>query len=402
MSHIVLLSSYYLGKASTNGLCAQNLVKALSDIGHDVDVVCYEDKDVNDETVYTIKENYQSPKGLFIHTIERIKRIANIVLCNSNSFLINEKVKHYYEMLSKINCKKKIDVVVAMFFPMETAAALTQFKKINPDVKAIVYELDSILDGVAQNDSYHKFLKFSYLKWLTSVYKTVDDVIIMKSHLNNWLAYFGDKFNYKSHESDLPVLLQRVLHEGTDANITFIYAGLLDKKYRSPEYLLEVLKELEKEINFNFYFYSKGDCEEMIAEKAKKMQSIKQLGYVEQDVLDTAIYNASFLVSIGNRVSNSIPSKLISYISFKKPIIHLSCQEDDICGHYLAKYPLALIINQDNSVEESCRQILSFMEEIKTIDDNINIDDLFLMNTPQYSASLIDSIVLKSKDTNRR
>ncbi len=244
------------------------------------------------------------------------------------------------------------------------------------------------------NDPFHHLLKRTYLKWLASVYTTVDDVIIMKTHLKPWLGYFGDKFSSKSHESDLPVLLHRVRHEESCTNHSFIYAGLFDKKYRSPEYLLSVLKEFENRIDYTFYFYSKGDCEEMIANNAKECQSIKKMGYVEQHVLDTAIYNASILVSIGNSVSNSIPSKLISYISFKKPIIHFSYHENDICNEYLAKYPLALIINQNNPVDVSCRQILSFIEKIKSFEvDEINVEGIYPMNTPKYSAKLIGSII---------
>jgi len=393
MSHIVVLSSVYLGKASTNGLCAQNIVNALRTLGNDVDIICYEDINAPmDVSTYTFSEIVSYP-----HSPKRIRNTLKkcfwIMTYNPKCFLNIRKVSLYYDTLLRINSEKRIDAVIAMFFPLETAEALRLFKINYPSVCSVIYELDSISDGVAQNYSIQMLLKNSYRKWLHSVYRMVDDIIVMKSHSDYWDRIFGLIFSGKKYIADIPVLLPRQMRSNNSNALLFVYAGLIDKKYRSPDYLLSVIKALKNKINFSFYFYSKGDCENVISEVARQNSEIRQMGYVPKSELELALETSSILVSIGNSSSKSVPSKLVSYMSYKKPIIHFSSQENDICQEYLNKYPLAIIINQNNSIEESCEQILSFIDKVKNSTIDVDLEKIFTLNTPDYSAKLINSII---------
>lgn len=395
MSHIVVLSSIYLGKASTNGLCARNIVDALSKEGHDIDVVCYEDSEMKHEkNVFAIHNSLPANNGRARKFASKLTKVLYLLVSNPKSFLVEEKIDRYYGALCEIDKKHKIDAVVAMLFPMETAEAATRFKKTHSNTKTIIFELDSISDGVAQTDAIQKLLNYNYLKWLRSFYKVVDNVIVMKSHSEYWLNTFGKESSYKLKVSDIPVLLPKAKKSDDYSEVSFIYAGLIEKKYRSPEYLLRVLKEISKKLYFTFRFFSKGDCENMIAETASTVPGIYQNGYVTQAELDKAIDSTTFLVSIGNSTSNSVPSKLISYISYQKPIIHFSSQKNDVCKAYLNEYPLSLVIDQDQPVEESANQILNFIDNLKSGKlSDVSIIDLYEMNKPTYSAKLISSIV---------
>lgn len=395
MSHIVVLSSIYLGKASTNGLCAHNIVDALSIEGHDIDVICYEDLDEKHrKNVITIQNPLTTNTGCVRSIVTKLSKVLYLTMYSPKSFLCSEKVDRYYRALCEIDKNQKIDAVVAMLFPMETAEAAIHFKKTHPQTKTIIYELDSISDGIAQNDAIHKLLDFIYLKWLRSLYKVTDNVIVMKSHANYWLNSFGKESAHKLKVSDIPFLLPKAKKTENYSEVSFIYAGLIEKKYRSPEYLLHVLKVISKKLDFTFRFFSKGDCENMIAETATAVPGIQQNGYVTQAELEKAIDATTFLVSIGNSTSNSVPSKLISYISYQKPIIHFSSQKNDVCKSYLDEYPLSLVIDQNQPVDESANQILNFINNLKTGHlSDVTIDNLYEMNKPSYSAKLICSIV---------
>lgn len=401
MSHIVVLSSIYLGKASTNGLCANNIVNALSTLGHDVDVICCSSADYDNDNkhIYTVDCENKVSKGIDASRWGRLIKLIYLLKSDSRCFLEQYKVDLYLEKLLEIERIRKVDVVIGMFFPMETAETLRRFKICCPNVNTIVYELDSIFDGVARSNLFHVLFKHSYLKWLLSVYDIVDDVIVMKSHSESWQNTFSKKYGCKLHVADIPVLLPSINTRRSDTGISFIYAGLIEKKYRSPEYLLSVLYQLNNMIDFRFAFYSKGDCEEMISNAAKCIHGIKQMGYVTKEELETAMNNSSILVSIGNSISNSVPSKLISYISYKKPIIHFSSQKDDVCLSYLNEYPLSLVIHQNDTIPESCKRIVDFVENIDRLNiANLAIEELFKMNTPYYSANLINSIIPKCSD----
>lgn len=395
MSHIVFLTNRYLGKASANGLCAHNIIDALSEIGHDVDVICYEceENKTNEKNIFTIHNDSITRSGFIGKIISKISKAFFFLLSSPKCYILEKEVGQYYDALCYIDKFHRIDAVVAILFPMETAEAIARFKSTHPDVRTIIYELDSIADGIAQNDTIYKLLEHNYRRWLRSLYKRIDNVIIMKSHLEYWRKVFGTRFQAKLKISDLPVLVPKPKNPDNFTQLSFIYAGLIEKKYRSPEYLLLVLKELSTKISFTFRFYSKGDCEAIISEFAKEVPGIQQKGYVTREELDKVMADTTFLVSIGNSISNSVPSKLISYISYKKPIIHFSSQKNDVCKSYLKDYPFSLVIDQSLSIEESARQVLSFIESLqKGLLQDIPINKLYEMNLPSYSANLISSL----------
>ena len=114
-------------------------------------------------------------------------------------------------------------------------------------------------------------------------------------------------------------------------------------------------------------------------------------GYVEPDVLDEAINRADVLVSIGNRVSNSIPSKLITYFSYGKPVIHITSKVEDVCVEYVNMYPLGLVLYENVSPKENALKICSFLKEC--IGKSVSYSDVsssLYMNTPMYSVDLIE------------
>ena len=391
MSNIVILSTFYLNIPSANGLCARNLVDAFRSKGHNVFVVCYDKKTLSDEPnrehVFTIPQLADKASG----HLQKIKRMSRILQGNITPLLKEKLVDLYYNRICEISKIVKIDAIVAMFFPLEGIEAMYKFSSEMPKVKTIIYELDSIGDGVLDFVT-KNFYNRVYVSWLREKYKCVTSVVVMKSHEKYWINQFGRDFANKMIVADLPIIVARSQGKRQASNepLKMIYSGLIEKRYRSPTYLLSVLQELEKKIEFEISFYSKGDCESEIAETAKNVKAIKRLGYVTPEELDKATIEADFLVSIGNSVSRSVPSKLMSYISYGKPIIHFSSQKNDVCCEYLDKYPLALVVNQSDLVEKSCEKIVAFLENAKgkILDYNF-IQKEFILNDPKYSAELI-------------
>jgi len=268
---------------------------------------------------------------------------------------------------------------------------MNRFSKHNKEVKTFIYELDSQGDGVSKSQIYEIYNK-RYETWLKRMYKDVTAVIVMKSHEAYWKRTFEPTYSEKLLIADLPILRKKTIkvsrpHEET----RMIYSGLIEKRYRSPSYLLSVLKELHsREFKFHMSFYSKGDCEEEIAEVAREVNEISQHGFVTPDELDVAISETDVLISIGNSFSRSVPSKIISYLNYGKPIIHLSSQEDDVCCEYLGRYNLALVIKQSMTVEQASALVIEFLE--RTRNKTIIFEDVqraFIMNDPDYCANLI-------------
>ena len=391
MSRIVVLSTLYLNIPSANGICARNLVDALRKQGHEVYVVCYDKTTLKDEEnpdpIYTIPE----PDFNVKHTlVQKLIRTATVAIGSTKPILNESLTKDYYKKLCEINHLVTIDAVIAMYFPFESVEAMCRFSKDRPNVKTFIYEVDSVGDGVSKSQVYEIYNR-AYESWLNKKYSEVNNIIVMQSHANYWKTHFGTRYAEKMVLTDIPVLIEKnYTPRNPERRVRFIYSGLIEKRYRSPAYLLSVLENISKILDFEFSFYSKGDCEEEISEARSRVHGIRQYGYVTPGELDKAISESDFLVSIGNSVSRSVPSKLITYLGYGKPIIHFSSQREDVCTEYLKKYDFALVIRQYEDIDISSSKLIEFINNNKTT--KIDISETikkYWENTPVFNASLI-------------
>lgn len=388
MSKILILSSYYLGAATANGICAKNIAKQLKQNGHEVFVVCY-DKGEAEKNVYTVTcPSPERKRSLVAKIYGRLRATVTPTL--------NWSLTEEYTVMSLKLCKEKeIDIVVGMFFPFETAPVMMAVKKQFPQIRTVIYELDSVGDGIFSGSKYQVLVNHAIERWSSKQYRYADRVVVMESHEDYWKKTFGKKHGHKLMTADIPVLVEKPLprvEKGEEEPISFLYGGLIEQAYRSPDHLLAVFEEYSKAEKATLDFFSKGDCEAKITETAKRVLGIRQNGYVSEAVLDEAIARADVLVSIGNRFSRSVPSKLITYLSYGKPVVHISLQKNDVCAHYLEQYPLGLVLNVCDSVEENVAKLRGFVDQAKK--KNVGFEDVSKIlpkNTPQYSTELIES-----------
>lgn len=386
MSRILFLSSLYLGAAGANGICTKNIVNQLKQSGHEVFVLCY-DKGEPEENVYTVKTPVLARKRSLFTKIWG--RLRGIFVPQLNGALIKE----YQTQALKICEEKHIEVVVGMFFPLETATVMRTIKKKFPAIRTVMYELDSVGDGIFSGSKYNVLATKAFERWNARQYRYTDRVVVMESHEEYWNKVFGKRFGDKLVLADIPVLVEKQLpsvSKTTEDPISLLYGGLIEQSYRSPDHLLAVFEAYAKKEKATLDFFSKGDCEEKIAQVAKRVQGIRQNGYVAEAILDEAIAKADALISIGNRVSRSVPSKLIAYLAFGKPIVHISLQRNDVCVHYLEKYPLGLVLNAWDPVEENAQKMYDFINTVRGKKTEFSVVAKVLKkNTPPYSAEMI-------------
>ena len=390
MSKILIITSQYIGVASASGICAGNICCELKKRGHDVFVLCYENG-IPKENIYTIPSPPLKIRRDIFSKIYR--KFRSVFTPNLNKHLI----KHYKHSTLNICKKEKFDAVISVSFPLETLTAVKTVKKSFPDTKTVIYELDSVGDGICNSSVFKRTTIKAYERWQSRCYRYADRIVVMQSHEEYWKKTFGKKFGDKLMLSDIPVLVEKSLPDiskDASAPVSFLYGGLIERSYRSPSHLLSVYASYLNYEKASLDFYSKGDCEELIAEAAKKTEGISLHGYVPQETLDEAIAKSDVLVSIGNRVSRSVPSKLITYLSYGKPVVHFSSQKDDVCASYLEKYPLGLVLKEWDFAEENAKKLYEFARQTRGKKVAFSeVEDLLKMNTPAYSAELICNVL---------
>lgn len=397
MRNVLILASGYCGKATANGLCARALAIELEKNDVNVFAVSCDSQlsstESESRTVSILRsppKRIRSPKN----SLMKLWRVSkNMLLHTITPKYDKPMAKKMLEAARQICNNNEIDAVLCMYFPLEAVLAGYELKKAFPNIKYFVYELDSVADGISGSLRWNKSLLISYKRLLKRIYKAVDLTFVLKCHEKHWLKE-NKCFEPKMRLVDLPLLesVDDECSQGVHDGIKLLYSGALDASYRSPDSMLKIFEGMEK-VDYRIDFYSKG-CEDDLNAHCKKDNRLICHGYVEKSVLEKAVEEADILLSIGNKVSNSLPSKIITYTSYGKPIIHFSLQKEDVCKWYFEKYPLALVIESDEDRLCSAKKIEKFIElncgKKASFEE---LRDLLPMNLPSYSVKImLDSI----------
>lgn len=393
MSNYLILTNRYSGKSNANGICSRNIVSELKKEGINVFVLCYEN-DGYEENLYTIKKEQVSKKSKFINSIILV---IKSFFCKIVDY---KKAEDYTNYTLKLCVEKSIDTLICFFFPLETVQVLEKVKLYLPNIRTIIYELDSIGDGIFSSSRIRYFANKSYEKWLSNIYRFANHIIIMRSHEEYWRMKWGSIFGNKLLISDIPALISHensIVIEKNQKTINLLYAGELNKRFRSPLYLLKLMSQLSNYTKINVKFFSKGNCDAMVKKYCRYHKEISFCGFISNELLEKEIIQADCLLSIGNKKSNSVPSKLINYLSFGKPIIHISTQKYDICKKYLDKYELGLVISDKDPIMYNINVLLNFLQNVNNKKVSYaKLSKDFRMNIPKFSADLIRKTTLIS------
>jgi hypothetical protein len=393
MKNVLIITAGYCGKATANGICAQALVREFENQRTTVYVISFDSESVTttSEKIISIYNPPNENLKRSYNIVSKIGRFSKSVLFHTwtpkyNKNIVEQIVKEANRIFNEV----EIDAVICIYFPIESIIAAHQLKKRYRHFELIVYELDSVADGIAGGLKGNKRILFSYKRYLSYLYKKADLILVQECHKIHWMKEHL-RHQSKMRVVDLPLLCFSNLPniEKNNTCTTFLYAGTLSPVYRSPNKLLQVFENISHQLSYELIFFSKG-CDDILQNAVKNDNSIVYRGYVEQSVLENEIARSDVLLSIGNAISNSLPSKIIVYMTYCKPIIHFCLKENDVCEQYLNKYPLALVIKCDEKVEDAAKRIIEFMNSScgKTVSFD-SLCDTFPMNLPSYSVNLI-------------
>jgi len=371
---------------SANGICAEALVAEMESNGAQVFVISFdcEEKEYESDNIKSVLNKHIDKKSQKSFVAKRINLLKEMLLHSRTPKYNKEAVKNAVGFAEKLNETVGFNKVVSVYFPVEAVISAYKLKKSNSALKFVIYELDSVADGILGGLKFGGYIINAYKHLLEKIYKYADLIMVHKSHKECWLEEHGTHKS-KLVVTDLPILCAPAHTEKSKDNscCSFLYGGTLDFSYRSPEKMLDSLNELELSER-KIDFYSKG-CESLLNELND--DTIRVHGYVGKNELNRAINEADFLLSIGNAVSNSLPSKIITYMSYGKPIIHFSLQKNDVCAEYLEKYPLAFVVEKGSNPQSALSEFVK-ANMGKTVEFG-EVCELFPMNLPEYSVKYI-------------
>lgn len=273
--------------------------------------------------------------------------------------------------------------VVCISFPFVNMEIGMAIKSRNPSTRFLVYELDPY--------AHNGLLRSSKLLFLYRWYKEktifeLADKIYLTSELNilyrkNIYKRFKDKFV----DLGIPMLdvlpNEQVVKSNKECRI--VYTGSLSKKFRDPTFILELFTIIKDcgEWTLHIYGADRSSVDEIYIDELK--DKLFLYDKVPRSEVKFILKEASMLLNISNNTNSQLPSKLLDYIGYRKPIINSYAKKNDLCNKYLMKYPLKLSIKQDNSKKEYLAGILH--EFILKYDGKICEEKQVLLNYKELS-----------------
>ncbi len=411
MKKILFLAGEYHPYPYANGVCIQNVVNELKHKNYEVDVVCF--NTTNNKELHVDK--YNNSKIYYVNNFENNKgvlkdfrlRVKNILLAPLYPATDVKLIKKYYCVVKEALCTNKYEMIIAVYNPIEAViAGKFAIRKVQ-GCKYCLYMFDTLTNtgqatarGLKTNKAIKIYTDNRKLSWELKLFECADSIILMNSHRQHYKQKMYDEFQSKIVFSDLPLFdPTNFCADFTESNtkINMVYCGVLSKEYRNPRYLCEAVIKCKEYISCSLDVYCRGNCGQMLEQYSERSNNvIRKHEYVEYGKMKDILNNSDVLISIGNYNSKMVPSKIFEYMSTGKKIIHFIRSNNDSCLSYLCKYPAALIINEDVTLEENIQNILKFLNEPLNKNDMIGLRDLFKFNMPGYTAKIIDDILNNS------
>jgi hypothetical protein len=379
----------YLQHTTPNGLCVEKILECFGNYPITCDIICTEHQLFNSQPQNIYPVYYHLSKN----KIFKIKKFFQIPI---NHKYIVRKLKEQVKELVRKNC---YDAVIAVVNPPEAAEAVYKVKMEFSNINFILYEIDPASNRYKYpSNIIEKYSNYKSAKWEKRIYSVADSVIHMKTHREHFSNKKYKEFENKTIYLDIPSFYftdgnKNTKKEGEKTNL--IYAGAFYPILREPDYMIESLAkvyETNKNINLSIYTRTMKQRLQTLSSKYDFKFDINEP--VTQEKIQLIFYENDILISIGNHQSDFLPSKVLSYISTCKPVIHFYSDPEDVSLHYFKKYENALLVDMNIQTDAAALKILRFIEESKnTYVDIKKLKANFIENSPEFTAKKIMEIL---------
>ena len=379
MANFLFVVDKFFPDVSAGTICCNNILEVMQSLGHNVDILTikrnYQDEDVcvfDGSMVFRLNTyHHEWTKKLKKSKWEDINVVLRklIGLTNKIKAKFNPLALNGY--LDTVNVNKLYKTIKQNIdAPYDAMLTFTEPFAIMPICKKLMQKgiakkwCTFMLDDFIYNN-FHKDIPFAKReKIANSVFKLnskifIVDGVLVEATKEGYVAEYKDKL-IDIHQPMLTAKNQG--NEPFGDGVNLVYAGLFYADIRRPNEMLDVLKDLP--VGYNIHLYGNG-CEDIVQEKSKLFTNSKLLihGRVPYGESIQAISNANILVNLSNKDTYQIPSKILEYVGFGKPIINFYFSEDDICLNIFKNYPVCYNLNVTNYTQADVDGLIEFCKK---------------------------------------
>lgn len=285
------------------------------------------------------------------------------------------------------------DVVIAIcspYYPLKLAAEMSK------KVSVIYYKIDPVSTFPIPNNPN----KDTYLATIdreiafdSCASKIITTDVIFKYYNQLPTRVNADKVVLLNY----PNIVERKLSNTADCaivasfdktKINMCFIGTFYQDIRNPQFLLNLMQQLQNTNVVLHIIGNIGNCEALIKEYTSADNSnIVYHGVVSPAMADDIMLQTDILVHVGNASDAYMPSKILDYISSGKPILNLCKIPSCPTLPLMARYPLGLTVYEYDELTEN---IIS--KVVKFCDDNTGKQIPFTMISELYYDSTIEYV----------
>lgn len=282
-----------------------------------------------------------------------------------------------------------VELVIAVCFPGECVEAAVKLKAGFPTVRFVALFLDEVAVGMYRKEGLLRFsTSRAAVRFEREAISTLDAALFLSAakglvELNH--PQLLDKIGFV----DVPFMADDSVTYRCDIAagkaVTILYAGTLANPDRNPVRFIDMVRSVFDQEALRLCFA--GETAGLLG----GVDGVERLGLLPSAACDALMEESDILLSIGNRDPHLIPSKLFKYMGLGKPIIHLKRGAKDSCLPYLARYPLALLIDESEpGVGEKVREFIVGLPEEDGLE--IPLRKLFPMAYPAYTVEALEAV----------
>lgn len=393
--HLAMICGMFYPELSPTGLCAKRFVELLSD-AYDIDIICISENGKSEKIVYSDSicihtlsggcMNIGQNRGWFVKNIARFWggiQIKTQILGNLKWFS-----KAVLKKLIEIHRQNEFDVVFSICSPFAAHCAARDFKKIYSDVRWCGYTVDPY---ATQNRirafwcSYNRLISIE-----KNILLLMDSILVSEEVYENRKDIIGenDKCGVLPYVlSEVPVKKNKKTYFDKN-NINCVYAGSFYSDLRNPKTMLELFDKIDVS-EIKLHLFSKG-CEDVVKQYTYKSKNIILHQCVSNNEIFKIYQEADFLVSVGNKTNEFMPSKTYEYIAMCKPIINFYYSSPD---RVLKKYPISLqISNSDKCSNSDCLKSFILSNRNIKIDKKVVLS-IYEKNSKEYVSHILHNAI---------
>lgn len=413
MKKILFITDFYYENQQAQGACVHEVAKDFIKRGFEVHCLCnrigrasvkdeYEGVIVHRERprfffqlrVYSEKNSLTLKGRILFKLAMFLQKIKIIITLPWYPLLSVTALNRIFRKTKDLHNTFKYDIVVSTFSPLESTLVGKKLKKFDNKISFVMYTLDTLTNTSINDTLISNYKQKMGRKWEKKILKDVDLILNMKCHEQHYNKQEYDIYQHKMRIVDIPTFKKQevMVNKESRTDISLLYAGSIGST-RSPIAICDCVAGVRTE-NVTLQFYSRGVFQSELLEYQKKTNNkIVANNFVSPDVLQSIIDNTDMFISIGNDMSEMIPSKIFTYMSTGKPIIHFfnkPYKESDAVIPYLERYGNYLLIDKMDELTENINKIDHFFKNSRdTRVDFTLVQERFKENFPDYTTQVI-------------